>query len=166
MINVQITRHPVPPDIGGFLTGPWFESVQLVLLKYGEDSSQWHEVTRLTQELMDTLNYEMKAPPKSNRQEGDGSIIVVVATNAPLLPHQLKRVAQRIPLGIGKVGGIGSNGSGDIFIAFSTANEHAFNREKTMAVERWSPFGDVWGIGSEILGFSCLATTKHHRIGN
>ena len=90
------------------------------------------------QELMDTLNYEMKAPPKSNRQEGDGSIIVVVATDAPLLPHQLKRVAQRIPLGIGKVGGIGSNGSGDIFIAFSTANEKAFDREKTVKVESLS----------------------------
>ena len=52
-------------------------------------------------ELMDTLTNEFKAPPQSSRQEGDGSIIVIVATDAPLLPHQLKRVAQRIPLGIG-----------------------------------------------------------------
>ncbi len=86
-------------------------------------------------ELMDTLNYEFKAPPQSSRQEGDGSIIVIVATDAPLLPHQLKRVAQRIPLGIGIVGGRGSNGSGDIFLAFSTANENAFNREETTTVE-------------------------------
>jgi D-aminopeptidase len=51
-----------------------------------------------------------------------GSIIVVVATNAPLLPHQLKRVARRVTLGLGRMGGIGANDSGDIFIAFSTAN--------------------------------------------
>ncbi len=79
-------------------------------------------------ELKDTLNYEFKAPP-SYRQEGDGSIIVVVATDAPLLPHQLKRIAARVPIGIGKVGGRGENGSGDIFIAFSTANPSAFQRE-------------------------------------
>jgi len=54
-----------------------------------------------------------------------GSIIVVVATNAPLLPHQLKRIARRVPLGIGRTGSIASNGSGDIFIAFSTANPGA-----------------------------------------
>jgi D-aminopeptidase len=54
--------------------------------------------------------------------EDSGSIIVVVATDAPLLPHQLKRLARRVPLGIGIVGGRGGNTSGDIFIAFSTAN--------------------------------------------
>lgn len=89
-------------------------------------------------ELIDTLNYELKQPPKSNRNEGDGSIIVVVATDAPLLPHQLKRIAQRVPLGIGNVGGRGSNGSGDIFIAFSTANENAFNREETVQIKSLS----------------------------
>jgi D-aminopeptidase len=54
-----------------------------------------------------------------------GSIIVVVATNAPLLPHQLKRIARRVTLGIGRNGSIAGNGSGDIFIAFSTANAGA-----------------------------------------
>jgi L-aminopeptidase/D-esterase-like protein len=54
-----------------------------------------------------------------------GSIIIVVATDAPLLPHQLKRVVKRTALGVGKMGGIASNGSGDIFIAFSTANAAA-----------------------------------------
>ncbi len=53
----------------------------------------------------------------------DGSIIVIVATDAPLLPHQLKRLARRVPLGIARVGGMSSNGSGDIFIAFSTGND-------------------------------------------
>ncbi|MTI21687.1 S58 family peptidase [Fulvivirga sp. RKSG066] len=85
-------------------------------------------------ELMDTLNYKFNKPPSSNRQEGDGSIIVVVATDAPLLPHQLKRLAQRVPIGIGLTGGRGSNGSGDIFIAFSTANKNAFSRTETVKV--------------------------------
>ena len=86
-------------------------------------------------ELKDTLNYEFKAAP-SYRQEGDGSIIVVVATDAPLLPHQLKRIAARVPLGVGIVGGRGKNGSGDIFIAFSTANSTAFQRESFTTVEQ------------------------------
>jgi len=54
-----------------------------------------------------------------------GSIIVVVATDAPLLPHQLKRLARRVSLGLGRNGSIAGNGSGDIFIAFSTANPGA-----------------------------------------
>ncbi|MGQ0560955.1 MAG: DmpA family aminopeptidase [Gemmatimonadota bacterium] len=58
-------------------------------------------------------------------REDLGSIIIVVATDAPLLPHQLERVVKRAALGIGKLGGIASNGSGDIFIAFSTANRAA-----------------------------------------
>jgi L-aminopeptidase/D-esterase-like protein len=57
---------------------------------------------------------------------GGSSIIVVVATDAPLLPHQLKRLARRAPIGIARVGGFGANSSGDIFIAFSTANPDAF----------------------------------------
>jgi L-aminopeptidase/D-esterase-like protein len=56
------------------------------------------------------------------RDLDQGSIIVVVATDAPLLPHQLKRVATRPALGIGRMGGRGNNSSGDIFVAFSTAN--------------------------------------------
>ena len=58
-----------------------------------------------------------------------GSIIVVVATDAPLLSHQLKRVAHRVTLGLGRNGSISGNGSGDIFIAFSTANSGAAGAE-------------------------------------
>ena len=76
--------------------------------------------------LNDTLNVVYKGSPKSKRESGDGSIIVVVATDAPLLPYQLKRVTQRVSIAIGRLGGIGSNGSGDIFIAFSTANKNAY----------------------------------------
>ena len=68
-----------------------------------------------------------------NPGNGDGSIIVVLATDAPLLPHQLKRIAQRISLGVGKVGGRGENSSGDIFIAFSTANAAEFGKNEGIA---------------------------------
>ena len=54
-----------------------------------------------------------------------GSIIVVVATDAPLLPSQLQRIAKRVTLGLGRLGSISGDGSGDIFIAFSTANRGA-----------------------------------------
>jgi D-aminopeptidase len=60
---------------------------------------------------------------------GSGSIIGVLATDAPLLPHQLKRLARRLPLGLARVGGQGGNTSGDIFLAFSTANPGAGKRE-------------------------------------
>lgn len=58
-------------------------------------------------------------------KQDDGSLIVIVATDAPLLPHQLKRVARRVSLGMARTGSIGGNGSGDIFLAFSTANAQA-----------------------------------------
>jgi D-aminopeptidase len=54
-----------------------------------------------------------------------GSIIIVVATDAPLLPHQLKRLARRAAMGLARVGSVAGNGSGDLFIAFSTANAEA-----------------------------------------
>ena len=58
-------------------------------------------------------------------KQDDGSLIVIIATDAPLLPHQLKRVARRVSLGMARTGSIGGNGSGDIFLAFSTANPQA-----------------------------------------
>jgi L-aminopeptidase/D-esterase-like protein len=58
-------------------------------------------------------------------ESAGGSIIVVVATDAPLLPHQLKRLVTRVALGVGRMGGKGENSSGDIFVAFSTANPGA-----------------------------------------
>jgi D-aminopeptidase len=57
--------------------------------------------------------------------EDVGSIIIVVATDAPLLPHQMKRLARRATLGLARTGSVSGNGSGDIFIAFSTANPQA-----------------------------------------
>jgi len=64
-------------------------------------------------------------PQRTSPEPERGSIIVVVATAAPLLPHQLKRVARRAALGIARTGGMAGNNSGDIFICFSTANAGA-----------------------------------------
>jgi L-aminopeptidase/D-esterase-like protein len=75
------------------------------------------------------------APAPLHQQPANGSIIAVVATDAPLLPHQLKRVATRAALGVGRMGGKGENSSGDIFLAFSTANPRAATAEGVTPVE-------------------------------
>lgn len=107
----------------------------LVQANFGRKKSLTIAGVPVGRELIDTLNNELKVPPQSFRKEGDGSIIVVVATDAPLLPHQLKRIASRVPLGIGNTGGYGTNSSGDIFIAFSTANPEAFQRNDFTRVD-------------------------------
>jgi L-aminopeptidase/D-esterase-like protein len=67
--------------------------------------------------------------------EDTGSIIIAVATDAPLLPHQLKRVARRATMGLARTGSTSGNGSGDIFIAFSTANPKAWTAESPVPVK-------------------------------
>jgi L-aminopeptidase/D-esterase-like protein len=95
-------------------------------------------------------------PPAApaSRIEGMGSIIVVVATDAPLLPHQLKRMATRVSLGIGRMGGFGENSSGDIFLAFSTANRGASVTEgigdlRMLSNEEISPFFSATAYATE-----------------
>jgi L-aminopeptidase/D-esterase-like protein len=88
-------------------------------------------------ELADTLNYKFVSPPQSFKTPGQGSIIVIVGTDAPLLPHQLKRVAERVSIGVGNVGGRGENSSGDIFFSFSTANTN-FSRDSVTQVQMLS----------------------------
>jgi D-aminopeptidase len=81
----------------------------------------------------------------ATREEKDeGSIIAVVATDAPLLPHQLRRVARRAARGIGRMGGIAGAGSGDLFIAFSTAStgkpgEHGVRPVQMLGEDRIDP---------------------------
>lgn len=58
-------------------------------------------------------------------KQDDGSLIVIIATDAPVLPHQLKRLAKRATIGMARTGSMGGNGSGDIFLALSTANTNA-----------------------------------------
>lgn len=65
----------------------------------------------------------------------DGSIIIIVATDAPLLPHQLERIAKRPSLALGRLGAISTAGSGDIFVAFSTANAGHIDESRLSSVE-------------------------------
>jgi D-aminopeptidase len=71
------------------------------------------------------------ADPAARDHEGRGSIIVVVATDAPLLPHQLERITRRVGMGLGRLGSWAGNSSGDLFLAFSTANAGAARPEGT-----------------------------------
>jgi D-aminopeptidase len=68
--------------------------------------------------------------PGSVYKEDTGSIIIVIATDAPLLPGQLKRLARRASLGLARTGSVSGNGSGDLFLAFSTANPHVAGPEQ------------------------------------
>ncbi len=96
---------------GGYIVGV------LVQANYGGRAGLTIAGVPVGKEIADLMPKEVPADT--------GSIIVVIATDAPLLPHQLKRVVKRAALGIAKNGGIGGNSSGDIFIAFSTANREA-----------------------------------------
>jgi len=109
---------------GGYTVGV------LVQCNYGRRRSLRIAGAPVGQEISDLV--PCRAPcggPRSGRAAAVppdvGSIIIVVATDAPLLPHQLTRIARRAALGVGRLGGVASNSSGDIFIAFSTANPHA-----------------------------------------
>jgi D-aminopeptidase len=77
-------------------------------------------------EIPQDVPYARNAPGAHRRiapgsEEDVGSIIILVATDAPLLPHQLKRIARRATMGLARTGSISGNGSGDLFLAFSTA---------------------------------------------
>ncbi len=78
-------------------------------------------------------------PTKAGRGEPDrgdsGSIIIVIATDAPLLPHQLDRIAKRAGMGLARMGSYAGNGSGDIFVAFSTANGKAMGGTGVLGAE-------------------------------
>ena len=74
--------------------------------------------------------YKSAAADPSGGGEESGSCIAVVATDAPLLPNQLKRLARRVSLGLARTGTISGNGSGDLFIAFSTANPNVANPDQ------------------------------------
>jgi len=108
----------------------------LVQANYGARSGLTIAGVPVGREITDLMPKEVPADT--------GSIIVVVATDAPLLAHQLKRVVKRAALGIARNGGIGSNSSGDIFIAFSTANagagkETSLANVKMLANDRINP---------------------------
>ncbi|MGB3714518.1 MAG: P1 family peptidase [Candidatus Promineifilaceae bacterium] len=95
-------------------------------------------------------------PVSEGHAEGmaGGSIIVVIATDGPLLPHQLKRLARRVPMGIARVGGFGADNSGDIFVAYSTANPGTAGGKvgysvETLPNEQLTPFFEATALAVE-----------------
>jgi D-aminopeptidase len=109
-------------DLGGFTIGV------LVQANYGSRKLLTIAGVPIGNEISDLM-------PVFKRDTDQGSIIVVAATDAPLLPHQLERIAKRIPLAIGVMGGRGGNSSGDIFIAFSTANPEVAKNDGIVHLE-------------------------------
>jgi len=119
------------------------------------------------------VGQEIPLTPRQAAMLGDdaargdvGSIIILVATDAPLLPHQLKRLARRATLGMARTGGLSGNGSGDIFLAFSTANPDAFKAEGLAALqmvsnEEISPVfdGTAWATEEAIVNAMVAAET-------
>ena len=92
--------------------------------------------------------------------EERGSIIIVIATDAPLLPHQLKRLAKRAALGVGRMGGMGGDSSGDIFIAFSTANPHAADADSGATTVRMWPNDRINPLFEAVIGATEEAITN------
>jgi len=115
----------LPEKLGGYTVGA------LVQCNFG--------VRHLLRVAGTPVGYEITGHPVWG--DDTGSIIVVVATDAPLLPSQMKRIAKRVTLGLGRLGSISGDGSGDIFIAFSTANASAGLEQKKPVALQMLPNG-------------------------
>jgi L-aminopeptidase/D-esterase-like protein len=113
--GIGTSSRQIESKIGAYTVGV------LVQCNYGSRKNLRIAGVPVGQEIPDERAYASTSFSDLDR----GSIIVVVATDAPLVAHQLKRLARRVSLGLGRNGSISGNGSGDIFIAFSTANPGA-----------------------------------------
>ena len=109
----------LPKKAGGYTVGV------LVQANFGRRKHLYIAGVPVGQEICDLM------PVVNPTRKNEHSIIAVAATNAPLLPHQLDRLAKRVSLGIARTGGISTNSSGDIFIAFSTVRPQQ-NKNGTM----------------------------------
>ena len=134
--GIGTASRKLPPEQGGYTIGVLVQCnfglqrhLRIAGVPVGEEITDLAECTAAS--VLPPARYGERPPPlcragavrDDTREERElGSIIAIVATDAPLLPHQLKRIATRVSLGLGRVGSYASNGSGDIFIAFSTAN--------------------------------------------
>jgi L-aminopeptidase/D-esterase-like protein len=140
--GIGTASRVLPADAGGYTVGV------LVQCNYGRRSELRVGGVPVGEEIADLLpciSIDNPSNPstrprcadtgKPPEDAGAGSIIIVVATDAPVLPHQLQRIVTRAALGVGRMGGKGENSSGDIFVAFSTANPETANQKDTSRVE-------------------------------
>jgi D-aminopeptidase len=128
--DLRILGVPVGREITGMGTCSMLD---------GEQSRPWIRGVPKCGERGTTPNEETDGPL------GRGSIIVVVATDAPLLPHQLERLTRRVGMGLGRLGSWAGNGSGDLFLAFSTANRsnadtHKVEQALSLSNDLLNPF--------------------------
>jgi D-aminopeptidase len=131
--GIGTSSRRLPAPLGGYTVGV------LVQCNYGSRARLSIAGVPVGQEIPDLLPCRDSIPgvAVAGRRCADadkGSIIIVIATDAPLLPHQLKRIAKRASLGVGRLGGLGGNPSGDIFVAFSTANPGAAKPDANVSV--------------------------------
>ncbi|CAM3514645.1 S58 family peptidase [Deinococcus frigens] len=111
----RVLQQPLPYTVGVLVQANFGAREDLTILG-----------VPLGQDIPDLL------PERENTGGRDGSIIILVGTDAPLLPHQLKRLSRRAALGLARTGSVAHNGSGDLFLAFSTAFP-----EVQGGLERW-----------------------------
>jgi D-aminopeptidase len=131
--GIGTSSRRLSTQLGGYTVGV------LVQCNYGSRARLSIAGVPIGQEIPDLLPCRDSIPgvPLTGRRCADadkGSIIIVIATDAPLLPHQLQRIAKRAALGVGRLGGLGGNSSGDIFVAFSTANPGAAKPDANVTV--------------------------------
>lgn len=165
--GIGTSSRVIAQEDGGYTGG--YTVGALVQANYGSRRNLLIAGVPVGQEIPDLLpEIHAGAAPM-----GAGSIIIVLATDAPLLPHQLRRVAQRASLGLARMGGMGANSSGDIFLAFSTANTSAWQRNEPTQVtmlpnDRITPIFEaaVHATEEAIVNAMVAAQTMHGRDGN
>jgi L-aminopeptidase/D-esterase-like protein len=171
--GIGTASRALPQDAGGYVVGV------LVQCNYGRRSELRVGGVPVGEEIADLtscISIDNPASTSTRRRctqtdampddAGAGSIIIVVATDAPVLPHQLQRIATRASLGVGRMGGKGENSSGDIFVAFSTANpgtgaEKATSRVEMLPNDRINPlfYATVQATEEAILNAMLAAET-------
>lgn len=119
--GIGTSSRVLPLEEGGYTVGV------LVQANYGRRPNLHIAGVPVGRELTDLM------PTRGAPRDGEGSIVIIIATDAPLLPHQLRRIAQRASLGVGIVGGRGENSSGDLFLAFSTASPDEVSKSEGLA---------------------------------
>lgn len=126
--GIGTSSRKLPEDFGGYTVGV------LVQTNFGGTL----EINGVSM-AKNLKGYPWRGPRHDSLslESADGSCMIVIATDAPLLPRNLKRLAKRAMLGLAKTGGIASNGSGDYVIAFSTANENFVAYETESTMESW-----------------------------
>jgi L-aminopeptidase/D-esterase-like protein len=162
--GIGTASRRLAPDLGGFTVGA------LVQANHGVRRQLTIAGVPVGREIGGGFRRFAGADPRSlaGVSVGEvGSIIIIIATDAPLLPHQLKRLARRASLGLARTGAVSGNGSGDLFLAFSTANATAAARESTPGEAEFSPSA-VQAMTNEAMGplFESTVTAVEEAIIN